>query len=32
MRFTPETAYHVAQRLLDWGLIADVEGESVRGN
>ena len=31
MRFTQETAYHVAQRLLDWGLIADVEGQSIRG-
>ena len=29
MRFTQDTAFHVAQRLLDWGLIADVEGELI---
>ena len=29
MRFNQDTAFHVAQRLLDWGLIADVEGELI---
>ena len=29
MRFTEDTAFHVAQRLLDWGLIADVEGDLI---
>ncbi|XP_053407589.1 uncharacterized protein LOC128559557 [Mercenaria mercenaria] len=31
MTFTRETANVIAQRFLDWNLIADVEGESVRG-
>lgn len=29
---TRETAGVIAQRFLDWNLIADVEGESVRGS
>lgn len=29
--FTRETAHVIAQRFLDWNLIADVEGEAVRG-
>lgn len=30
--YTRETANVIAQRFLDWNLIADVEGETVRGS
>jgi hypothetical protein len=30
--FTRQTAIVIAQRFLDWNLIADVEGETVRGS
>ena len=30
-QITRETAHHIAQRFLDWGLIADLEGDQSRG-